>query len=84
MLQQLLKSIFARCPASEKKKDSKEWDHLKVEQEVDLTVLDEVQEIIELPSEAAEICKDSESVVLNSRLESVIDQLTDYVSKIAR
>ena len=65
MLQQLLKSIFARCPASEKKKDSKEWDHLKVEQEVD-----EVQAIIELPSEAAEICKDSESVVLNSRLES--------------
>jgi len=78
----LLKSIIARCPASEKKKDSKEWDHLhKVEQEVDPTVLDEVQEIIELPREAAEMCKDPESVELPP---GVIDQLTDYVSKIAR
>ena len=80
----LLKSIIARCPASEKKKDSKEWDHLhKVEQEVDPTVLDEVQEIIELPKARQPRFAKIPSR-LSSRLESVIDQLTDYVSKIAR
>ena len=36
------------------------FDVLKVEKKVDTTVLDEVQEIIELPSETAEICKDPE------------------------
>jgi hypothetical protein len=80
MLQQILKSILARRPTTEKKGDSKEWDGLKVEQKVDTTVLDEVQEIIELPSEAAEICKDPESVELPP---GVIEQLTDYISKIA-
>ena len=53
---------------------------LKVEQKVDARVLDEVQGIIELPSEAADICKDPESVELPP---GVIEQLTDYVSKIA-
>jgi hypothetical protein len=79
MLQQLLKSILAMRPV-EKKRDLEEWDRLQVEQRVDTTVLDEVQEIIELPSEAAEIRIDLESVELPP---GVIEQLTDFVSKIS-
>jgi class 3 adenylate cyclase len=78
-LQQLLKSILSMRP-QEKKRESKRWEDLKIERGVDTTVLDEVQEIIELPSEAADIHKSPDLVEVPPE---VLEQLTDYVTKIA-
>jgi hypothetical protein len=56
-------------------------DRLRVEQKVGATsALDETQEIIKLPSEAAEICKDPKLVEFPP---GIIEHMTDCVSNLA-
>ena len=78
-LQRLLKKIVAMRD-DQAPPDASKWKGLKIETMEGATVLDEVKEIITLPSHTAEYRQDPDLVELDP---AVVSQLTEYVSVIA-